>query len=81
MKSPGQPLRPALFVWSDSIERLRTRTAEARQNPDFPCGVPAEDCRSFPGKTTVSPEVRVTVNQQARYVLLGSAVRDLLRAC
>ena len=76
-KSPGQPIRPALFLWSDSSERLKARTAEARDNPDLPCD--EHDCRSFPGKTTVSPEVRIVVNQKPRYVLLGSSVRDVLR--
>jgi hypothetical protein len=78
--APGQPQRPALFVWSDSPEQLAARTVQAKENADFPCGSATRDCLSFPGKTTVSPEVEITVNQKPRYVLLSSTVRDLLRA-
>jgi hypothetical protein len=56
MKSPGQPIRPALCLWTDSSERLGARTTEARQNPDFPCGIPIRDCMAFPGRTTVSAD-------------------------
>ncbi len=80
VKSPGQPLRPALFLWSDSVEKLTARTAQARDNPAFSCDGPKAECMAFPGKTTVSPEIRILVNQKARYVLLGSSVRDVLRA-
>jgi hypothetical protein len=80
MKSPGQPVRPALFIWSNSVDRLEGRTTEARDNPAFSCDGPTTDCLAFPGKTTVSSEVQIVVNQKPRYVLLGSTVRDLLRA-
>jgi hypothetical protein len=78
VKSPGQPLRPALFLWSDSPDRLKARTVEARENPGFSCGDP--DCLAFPGKTIVTPEVEIVVNQKPRYVVLGSSVRDVLRS-
>ena len=80
LASAGQPIRPALCLWSDSREELGERTAEARQNPDFSCGDKTRECLAFPGRTTVSPELPVVVNQKPRYVLLGSTVRDLLRA-
>jgi hypothetical protein len=80
LKSPGQPIRPAVCLWSDSAERLTALTAEAKDNPGFNCGNSAPDCVLFPGKTTVTPEVEIVVNQKPRYVMLGSTVRELLRA-
>jgi hypothetical protein len=79
VKSPGQPVRPALCLWSDSIELLGARTAEASQNPALSCIGPVQNCVVFPGKATVSPEIQISVNRQPRYVLLGSTLRDLLR--
>ena len=76
----AQPIRPALCLWSDSHDDLAERTARAKGNPNFSCDTRRADCRSFPGRTTVSPEVPVSVNQKVRYVLLGSTIRDILRA-
>jgi hypothetical protein len=77
VKSPGQPVRSAICLLSDSRERLQQRTTEARDNPAFACT--ARECASFDGKTTVSPELPVVVNEKPRYILLGSTVRDILR--
>ncbi|HEY3839995.1 MAG TPA: hypothetical protein VGL72_25665 [Bryobacteraceae bacterium] len=79
VQSPGQPVRSAICLWSESKERLQQRTSEARDNPSFACDS-ARDCMAFGGNTTVSPELQVRVNDQPRYVLFGSTVRDILRA-
>ncbi len=79
-KVSGQPVRPAMVLWSDSAERLKIRTAEAHENPDFSGEAPNSDCLTFHNRTTASPELRITVNQMPRYVTLGWTVRDVLHA-
>lgn len=80
VKAAGQPVRPAVVLWGDSLEGLAARTEKARENPSFSCGTSHADCMAFGDRTTVSPEVRIVVNQKPRYVMLGWTVRDVLRA-
>lgn len=79
---PDRIKRSALLVGAATIEQINAVTAAFQARHGLGCSDLTQTasviCVEFDGEVTVSPEVRVLVNGQTRYLTWGSTIRRLL---
>jgi hypothetical protein len=80
----GDTERKAVLLASEGSEELERMRAAVLENPSGLCAAaapgPSAQCFDFSGRTSTEVEVLVRVNGEARYVLLGTALKAVAPA-